>query len=159
MSQPQGYDTPAVTLREFISEIIKYEAKHTETRLQAVEDKETLAAEVINERLKSMNEFRDAMKDQQDLFARKTQIETLEKRVDNVLTRPEYEAKHERILADLQSLNLTRASLDAKASTKSVSNVQLLTILGLIIAFGGFMVASLSGLIAMISIVLRLFGY
>ncbi len=97
-----------VTMRDYI-----------DTKIEALEKATTLAKETMERRLEGMNEFRDALKDQNTTF----------------ITRAEYE----NLCKEVQELRESRAELSGKADQKSVNTTFIIAILGVVTAFVGIL--------------------
>ena len=100
----------SVSLREFV-----------ESKLESLEKATAVAYEAMEERLKGMNEFRDALRDQ----------------TSNFLTRTEFIAAHERVCDDIRILREYRASLEGKASQQAVVGAYILAAIGFVIGILG----------------------
>ena len=72
----------------------------------------------MNRRLESMNEFRDALKDQASGF----------------LTKSEYNLIHDRVVDDIRILRESKASLEGKASQKSVNIAYIISAMSILLA-------------------------
>ena len=109
---PEGNFTQkdGVTLREYI-----------DFRVAALQETMDKSERLLNKRLEGMNEFRDALKDQNATF----------------ISREAYEAKHCLLQAQVDDLRMSKAAIDAKASAASVY-------VGYAIALAGIFLAILS---------------
>ena len=107
-------DREVVSLKEFIEAKLHSQAKLFETKLDAVEKATLLAKESIDQRLAGMNEFRDALKDQ----------------TANLVTRGEFD----RQTGEINSLKLTRAVLEGKASQGAVYIGYVIAVTGIVLA-------------------------
>lgn len=87
-----------VSLREHIEAQIRWLDRHVAMQLKAIDVSTAKALEQLDERLRGMNEFRDALKDQ----------------ASRLITRVESEAAHSAIETRLKSMELTRASGEGK---------------------------------------------
>ena len=94
-----------VTLKEYF-----------DSRLQSIEDAIGVARLAMETRLAGMNEFRESLRDQ----------------TNRSMSREEYQAAHDRVKEDIQSLRESRAELAGKASQMSVNISLLISILGLV---------------------------
>jgi hypothetical protein len=83
-------------------------------RLDSIDKANDVAYTALDKRLESMNEFRQALKDQAGTF----------------VTRPE----HDMVLVDVRSLRESRAEMEGKASLMSVYIAWSLAILGIIVS-------------------------
>jgi hypothetical protein len=99
-------DPNLVSLKEFILE--KFVALEKQTLLVQIS---------LEKRLDGMNEFRDALKDQQRLFVPRTE--------------------HDKVLEDIRSLRESRSMLEGKASQLSVNIAIVLAVAGLLIGVLG----------------------
>ncbi|MCR4331687.1 MAG: hypothetical protein NUV34_03130 [Sulfuricaulis sp.] len=93
MSEQSG-----VSLREHLESQIKWLDRHVAGQLTAIDASTVKALAQLDERLRGMNEFRDALKDQ----------------ASRLMTRKESEAQHESIESRLKSMELTRAAGEGK---------------------------------------------
>jgi hypothetical protein len=96
-----------VTLKEFFLE--KFEAANVALRL---------STDALNKRLEHMNEFREALKDKDNLM----------------ITRNEYELAHKELQRQVDELRLSRANLEGKASANSVMVAIALAVVGIVIS-------------------------
>ena len=78
--------------------------EYFEMRLAELEKARAEAQKALDHRLDGMNEIRDSLRDQRVTF----------------MTRDEYNAKHEQIVQQIRTLELSKAQVDAKASMTSV---------------------------------------
>lgn len=85
------------------------------TEVTAMKEASRLAKENIDLRLQSMNEFREAMKDQANTY----------------IPRVEYLTRHEGIEKDIRSLRESRAELVGKASQNSVVVAYIIAAVGI----------------------------
>ena len=92
--------------------------EYVDVRLKAISESTDLAAGLLNHRLESMNEFRAAMKDQSSLL----------------LTKSEYQVRHDRVLAEISDLKESRAILQGKASQHSVNYAIAFAVLSLLVS-------------------------
>jgi hypothetical protein len=92
--------------------------KLLEARLTAVENATRVAAQEMNRRLESMNEFREQLRVQAGQF----------------LGRDEYHTAHSRIMEDVRFLREARAELEGKASATSVYIVYGLSFVSLVLS-------------------------
>ena len=79
----------------------------------------------MDKRLDSMNEFRDALKDQSG----------------KMLTRDEYLLMHEKIKEDVRFLREDRAKLEGKADQAALSKVNSIALIGLLVGVMGIVIA------------------
>ena len=109
MTQADG-----VTLREYIEARLSAHEKAQDEALK-------LAREVIDLRLKGMNEFREDMQRMEKSF----------------MTRNEYEAKHDILQRQVDTLRIESAKLEGKASQSALDKTMWIAIIGLIIGIIG----------------------
>jgi hypothetical protein len=83
-------------------------------RLEAIDKAQEVYRSALDKRLETMNEFREALKDQNKTF----------------IARPE----HELVVADIRSLRESRATLEGKASMMSVIISYGISIISLFVA-------------------------
>jgi len=83
-------------------------------RLDGTEKVTELSRAAMDKRLEGMNEFREALKDQQK----------------NFISRQEFDL----VVADIRVLREAKASLEGKADQSSVNNVMLLAIIGIFLS-------------------------
>jgi len=96
-----------VTLKEYI-----------ESRISAIEKAIQIANEGMQVRLAGMNEFRDTLKDQASRF----------------ITRDEVDIKLDVIKQQIRLLEISKATLEGKASQSEVNSLKLIAIIGIIIS-------------------------
>lgn len=122
----------------------------------------TLANASSNIRLNIMNEFRATIDDyvkglvtRLEFSAHVKQIEQIleeiKLRLTNTVTRDELDGFKKQINSDVKSLEISRATLDGKASQQTMLITLLIAVVGMFCGIGSFFAA-------MISIILRLFG-
>jgi predicted phage gp36 major capsid-like protein len=114
-------DDTHVALKEFIEKILEGHEKLNEARFQAVERAVEVANGQMEKRLEGMNEFRDSLKDQASRF----------------FTRDEFHSAHGPVLKDIEALKLARATLEGKASQKSVNVAYAIAVIGIVISLIG----------------------
>jgi hypothetical protein len=93
-------------------------AKHLEFRIASLEKAIEKSEDLLNIRLESMNEFRDALKDQASTF----------------VTCAEYRGWREHIDEAIQIYRDFMTTINAKADQKSVTLLTIVTIVGLLIS-------------------------
>ena len=97
-----------------------------ENKLEVIQQMSQIAidkAEVsINERLTIMNEFREAMKDQQATY----------------ITKETFEASRTFSEGSLRKLELSKATLDGKADQKTVNSTRTFSIISALFGLAGF---------------------
>ena len=94
-----------------------------ETRLNALDRATEVAKDAINDRLRSMNEFRDALNDAQN----------------RMMPRNEYDIQHARLVEDIKQLNKYRDQMDGKANQSSVNLALVGMVVGWIFAIIGIL--------------------
>ena len=97
--------------------------EHIEIRLKALEDAGLKSERLLDVRLASMNEFREALKDQSTKFFTIASHEAYQKAVD----------------ADLRVLRESRALLEGKASQSTVNVALLLSTISAFTAIAGLL--------------------
>jgi DNA repair exonuclease SbcCD ATPase subunit len=128
--------------------------KQTDLKIDALREATTLAKQTMDERLARMNEFRDALRDQNVSFFTKAEHEQFAEKVASDIrnVKAEYEAYKERIGEDIRSLRESRAELSGKASqadvNKATSRAELATAIAII--------STIIGAIGVASALLRL---
>jgi len=111
MPEPRkGSPNNIVSLKEYV-----------DTRFCAADRATAIAVQQMERRLESMNEFRDALKDQASRLA----------------TRQEMEVALKAMEAELRGLRDFRVALEAKASQQSVNVSLLLALIGLALSIIG----------------------
>ena len=78
----------------------------------------SLSTNNLEKRLESMNEFRAQIKDERAAL----------------MPRSEYVIQHQRLIEDIQALQISKAILDGRASVSSVYISYLLALIGIVIA-------------------------
>jgi hypothetical protein len=99
--------------------------KATALAIEAVEKATTLAAQQLEKRLEGMNEFRNALKDQNS----------------TMLPRLEYVSEHKALATRIEALELSRAELQGKANQSSVNIATLFSVVGIAISVGSLVLA------------------
>jgi hypothetical protein len=102
-----------ITLREYI-----------DTRLEAIEKASELAAKLLDVRLESMNEFRNALKDQSGQFVMRSECGIRKQSVDG----------------DIRILREYKAALEGKASHLYVSITLIIALLSLFVGVVGLLI-------------------
>jgi len=97
---------------------------HIEERFKALDMANTLFMKRLDDRLETMNEFREENRQQTAHF----------------VTRNEFELSHDRVLEDIRFLRESRATLAGKASQTGLNIAFLIGILGLAIGIIGFFI-------------------
>ena len=124
-----------VKLREYLEVLIRNLELRTTDQFEAQEKALRVAAEGLNKKLESMNEFRKSLDDQSHTF----------------LTKNEYQIQHialcndvDRLTQAIKSLELSRAELSGKANQSQVTLVMSLSVLSLFLSI--------------VSVILRMLG-
>lgn len=107
-----GNGKNVVSLREYIEE-----------KFMAAEKANTLFMDRLDDRLESMNQFREDLRRQAAAF----------------LTRAEFDTSHARIVEDIRSLRESRAALEGRASQLSVQITFLLALAGLAVSLAALL--------------------
>lgn len=107
-----------VTLRDHLERIIDDQKELFVTKLQATELATRLTKEANDARLNIMNEFRNAIEDQ----------------ANRMVTREEHNATLTRLTESVKGLEITRATMDGKASQSAATTAIVLSVLSLLIA-------------------------
>ncbi len=118
-----------VTLKQYIDTKVESVSKLYETKVEAIEKATELAANQMNSRLEGMNEFRDALKDQNANFISRNEYETQLKTIEK--------NHNDRI----SILELHRERMQGKADQSSVNIAQIMSLLALLIGIAGLIVA------------------
>ena len=93
-----------ISKEKYIDKQVKFIKSLMKSKYQTIEKSTDLATSVLDKRLDSMNEFRQALKDQQSTFVAKS----------------EFDIMHQRIIEDIRMLREGKANLEGKASMTSV---------------------------------------
>ena len=112
------FETKLALLKESVVSELKAQREYTDLKFHASHTALEKAEGQMNERLAKMNEFRDVLKDQASTFVTKNEIDF----------------KMEQIKKELESLKLTRANLEGKASQSSVMIAYIISVIGLCLA-------------------------
>ena len=107
-----------VSLKEYFEARLTLTNDIIDAKLDAIMISTKLAAESLEKRLESMNEFRGAIVDQQKTF----------------LSKSEYQIHHKTIEDDIRILRESRALLEGKASQSQLNITFIIAIGGLLIA-------------------------
>ena len=75
------YISPEIALKDYIEVQLKWVERYLDERLKAMNMAVDKAALAVDERLRSMNEFRASLKDQASTFATKSEITGMEERI------------------------------------------------------------------------------
>jgi hypothetical protein len=103
----------SVTLKEYFKDMAAEMCEVNRIRFESQDKALNLARESLEKRLEGMNEFRQAIKDQQSTF----------------LTHNEYNAKHDLLQTQVDQLRLKGAELSGKADQKSVTIVMIFSLI------------------------------
>ncbi len=87
----------------FVNQLLSIE-RQVNTQITSLKDATTLAKFEMDKRLEGMNEFRNQLKDQANMYFTKSEHEQFGKRIED----------------DIRSLRESRATLEGKASQNSV---------------------------------------
>jgi len=93
-----------IPLQKHFNKRLKAIYKYIDVKIESIDRSTNLAADALEKRLESMNEFRNSLKDQQSKF----------------VTREEYALMHERLVEDVKILREAKANFEGKASMASV---------------------------------------
>jgi hypothetical protein len=111
--QDEKMNGVSVALKEYFERILSEREKQYDERFSSQQTQMETATKVINAKLEGMNEWRQQSKEREAHF----------------ITRDE----HESFRKEIESLKLSRAELEGKASQMSVIIALLISVLGLII--------------------------
>lgn len=130
-----------VTLREHLERIIDDQKELFVTKLEATEQSRRLAKDSVDARLEIMNEFRSAMADQANRMTTKEETKQIDKTISELrgqlaktITREESRSSLEKMESSVKSLEITRATLDGKASQISAAVATTLSVLALLVS-------------------------
>ena len=98
--------------------------EYVEARLAALEKASDLAAVQLDKRLATMNEFREALKDQQQMM----------------LTKNEYASRHDLLTNRIDRLEIAAAELRGKASQGAVNLATFLSFVGILLGIASLVV-------------------
>ena len=129
-----------VSLEKYFDKQIADLEKSTNMKIEALDKKLELmnclsqaaidkAEKTVNERLKTMNEFRSAMKDLQSTY----------------ITRDMFELHSKVSEGKLRTLELSKVSLDAKADASLVNRTQIISLISILLAIAGFIMGIVGG--------------
>ena len=107
-----------IAIEKYISQQIKAVKALMKSKYQTIEKSTDLATSLLDKRLDTMNEFRQALKDQQATF----------------VSRSEFEILHQRIIEDIRILREAKATTEGKASMASVYISYLIALIALAIS-------------------------
>jgi hypothetical protein len=116
-----------VHLQEHLERVIALEKTRLEEKITAVEKATTLAADVLDRRLHTMNEIRASLEDARansptnsELRALQKQVDGMDKRMQNLITSDQFAALRGPIDKDLRELRDSKNILAGKADRGSV---------------------------------------
>jgi hypothetical protein len=132
-----------VTMRDYVDRLLEDITRHYDVRLEAVSDATARALAANEKRLDSMNEFRETLRDQANRLATRQEVEQIRDQMQRFLTLVEYSARHEKVMSDIESLKISRATLDGKASQNAVNSAQVTAWIGLVVGVLGLLFALL----------------
>ena len=129
-----------VSLEKYFDKQIADLEKSTNMKIEALDKKLELmnclsqaaidkAERSVDERLKTMNEFRSAMKDLQGTY----------------ITRDMFDAKEQLSDTKLRTLELSKVALDAKADASLVNRTQIISLISILLAIAGFIMGLAGG--------------
>lgn len=121
------------SLKEKIADVEKHtnekfegQEKLNDTKFKHISEDTSKALAANDRRLDGMNEIKGAMKDQAAHFPTREEIEprlrSLEKSVNNTISKDDYTGRHEQLLEAVKKLEISKASMDAKADQKEVDD-------------------------------------
>jgi hypothetical protein len=93
-----------ISLKEYFLSLLKERKDEFENRFIAMDRAIGIATTSLDKRLDGMNEFRATLKDQGNTF----------------VTKAEYQGRYDELSKQVEDLRLSRATLEGKASAKSV---------------------------------------
>jgi hypothetical protein len=125
-----------ISLREFICEKIHALREETILKFRAEKEAKSVALKAMDNRLNGMNELRESMRDLTGLMLTRLEHEVYLKKVDSdrEVLKQELCGRILIIEKSINSLELSAAKQEGKASQESVSRVQLLAYIGVIIS-------------------------
>ena len=106
-----------ISLEKYVDRLLVEQREYFLSRIIALEKATELAAGTLEKRLEGMNEFREALKEQNATFA----------------TRGELRVFRDTVEADVRILRESKANLEGKASQQSVNNTKLVAYVALIV--------------------------
>ena len=107
-----------IKLRDYVDEKVRGVYLFSKGKYQTIDKSTKLAADSLEKRLETMNEFREALKDQQTRF----------------VTREEFGLIRDRLSEDIRILREAKANTEGKASQTSVYISYLIAIIALAIS-------------------------
>ena len=108
-----------ITLKEYVDTHIKAVFNHADLKYESLDKANKLAADLLDKRLESMNEFRNSLRDQANKF----------------ITRDEVNLMIKAIEADIRMLREAKANAEGKVSMTSVMIATIIVVVGLILSF------------------------
>jgi hypothetical protein len=113
-------------VKEGAKEDLTSAQKLNDTRFQNIKEATEKALASNDKRLDGMNEFRDTLKDQATRFPSKDELEPRLKSLEdcrmNMMSKVDYEVRHEAVLETLKRLEISKGIMDGKADQKSVDD-------------------------------------
>lgn len=116
-----------ISLKEYFDDKFEFLKKYMDVRFNAVDASTKLAADTLEIRLESMNEFRESMKDQAGSF----------------ITRAEHCAMMQKYDSEIASLMKAEAKSEGMATQKSVIIAYVIATIGIILSGIGLIVHSM----------------
>ena len=134
-----------VSLREYIEARLRELKRTIDLKYQTTEKATLLATYALEKRLESMNEFREAMKDQAQKFLTKNEFDIRHRRMEEDIkmleetrvTKSEADVCHTSFEKDIKELTKAKDISEGKASSKSVIIAYIIAIVSLIIGILG----------------------
>ena len=111
-----------VTLKEYFDTKVNHLSEELDFKMTSLKEATTLARNSMDERLARMNEFREALKDQNSTF----------------ITKAEFRSFCDRVTIELDDLKLSKAKLEGKAEQSSVNISLILAVIGIALAISSF---------------------
>lgn len=145
-TEKPNWDNTTVSLHEHLIQNLAamkelFETRLDETvrnlnqRIDTIDTATTLAAVQMEKRLEGMNEFRAALKDQVAQYVTRAEYDA-DKKAGSAATME----REERTDADIRMLRESKATLEGKASQKSVTVVLAISIVGVILSVIGILI-------------------
>jgi hypothetical protein len=116
-------DKQEVTLREYFERVIRDLSSNLDARFAGQEKAITTANAANEKRLDTMNEFRSSLSDQSKMFVTGAMFDSY---------KASSKTEIDRLLSDIESLKITRATLDGKASQSQLTIAMALSLIGLL---------------------------
>lgn len=114
-----------ISLHEHLTVLIKSLERHVDAQFKAIEDARGIAFCAMEKRLDEMNEFRGQLRDQAAGFMTKSMFDLRHEALQR-----EIDTRNAVVAADLESLKLSRALMESKASQKSVNIALFFSLIG-----------------------------